>query len=73
MGGDGADQRLTELEAQVAHQEATIQDLSDTAAKQWDTIDELTAKVNDLKDRIAALEDDLKFQSSQEEAPPPHY
>lgn len=67
------DQRIAELEAQIAHQEATIQDLSDAAAKQWDLIDDLTVKVNDLKDRITALEGELKQSTSEDEAPPPHY
>ncbi len=67
------EQRLAELETQLAHQEATIQELSDAAAKQWDTIDELVIKMNDLKDRITALEGEAKFSTSADEAPPPHY
>ena len=65
--------RIAELETQMAHQEATIQDLSDAAAKQWDTIDELVIKVNDLKDRVAALEAEAKSPLPSDEAPPPHY
>ena len=68
-----AEQRIAELEIQLAHQEATIQELSDAAAKQWDTIDELVIKVNDLKDRIAALEGEANKTSLEDEAPPPHY
>jgi len=66
-------ERVAELEMQIAHQDATIQDLSDAAAKQWDTIDELVIKINDLKDRIAALEGEAKFAAKEDEAPPPHY
>jgi SlyX protein len=68
-----ADQRIAELEIQLAHQEATIQELSDTAAKQWDTIDELVVRVNDLKDRIAALEGEAKLPAQADDTPPPHY
>jgi len=68
-----ADIRIAELEIQIAHQEATIQELSDAAAKQWELIDELAIKMNDLKDRIAALENEAKFAAPADEAPPPHY
>ena len=68
-----AESRIADLEMQIAHQEATIQDLSDAATKQWDTIDELVIKVNDLRDRVAALEGEAKFPASANEAPPPHY
>ncbi|MGY8991401.1 MAG: SlyX family protein [Rhodospirillales bacterium] len=67
------EQLIAELEIQLAHQEATIQELSDAAAKQWDTIDELVMKVSDLKDRITALEGEAKRTSTEDEAPPPHY
>ena len=36
---ESMNQRLTEMEAHLAHQDVTLQHLSDNAAKQWATID----------------------------------
>jgi SlyX protein len=67
------DQLIAELESHIAHQEATIGDLSDIVAKQWETVDELVAKVERLKERLLALEEEVKFPAPKEDAPPPHY
>jgi uncharacterized coiled-coil protein SlyX len=63
--------RVSELEAQSAHQEATIQDLSDGIAKQWETIDRLVKAVGVFKEQILSLEDGV--QTSLPDKPPPHY
>lgn len=63
--------RLSELEVHVAHQDATIQDLSDGIAQQWETIDKLVRSVGLFKDQILNLEDGV--QTLLPDKPPPHY
>ena len=52
---DDMKQRLAELEAYLAHQDATMQKLSDNAAKQWDVIENLEQTVQVLRERVASL------------------
>ncbi len=66
-------QRLDEMEGHLAHQETTIQNLSDNAAKQWATIDRLEQAVESLKERFRVLEDTSRSSSTGDDAPPPHY
>ncbi len=70
---ENMNQRLTEMEAQLAHQDATLQHLSDNAAKQWGTIDKLEQAVQRLKERLVGLEDSGPPVSSGDDQPPPHY
>ena len=65
------EQRVVELEARLAHQEITIQDLSDGVAKQWEVIDTLLGSVRLFKDKIVNLEEEA--QANYVENPPPHY
>ena len=67
------DQRIAELESHIAHQESTIRDLSDTVAEQWGTVDGLVSKVARLKNRLLALEDEIKSKPQKDDVPPPHY
>jgi SlyX protein len=67
------DQRIAELESHVAHQEATIRDLSDIVNEQWGIVDNLVSKVERLKERLLSLEDDVKSPVQKDDAPPPHY
>ena len=64
-------ERLVELEARLAHQETTIQDLSDGIAKQWKVVDELLNSVRLFKHKMMTLEEEV--QTNQIENPPPHY
>ena len=65
------EQRVVELETHLAHQEITIQDLSDGVAKQWEVIDTLLGSVRLFKDKIVNLEEEA--QANYVENPPPHY
>lgn len=65
--------RLDEIEAQLAHQDATVQNLSDNAAKQWATIDELEQALKRLKERFRALEETSRSAAIGGDPPPPHY
>ena len=66
------EQRLNDMESHLAHQEKTIQDLSDIAARQWETIDGLVRKVGRLEDRIRVIEEDIQT-TPPKDPPPPHY
>ncbi len=70
---ESMNQRLTEMEAHLAHQDVTLQHLSDNAAKQWATIDTLEQAVQRLKLRLVGLEDSGSSVSSGDDQPPPHY
>jgi SlyX protein len=63
---------LVELETKVAHQEATLADLSDIVARQQDQIDRLLAELRRLGEQHAELADSVYAQQS-DEPPPPHY
>ena len=65
------EQRVVELEAHLAHQEITIQDLSDGVAKQWEVIDTLLGSVRLFNNKIITLEEEA--QANYVEKPPPHY
>ena len=62
--------RLTELEIRLTHQESTIDELNKTIYEQWQTIEQLTKDVLALKDRYKTL-----TQSEIDDSPyvPPHY
>ena len=70
---DTLNQQISEIESKVAHQDTTIQDISEIALKQWNLIDELVIKVENLKERIRALENHLDDNNKQINSIPPHY
>ncbi len=63
--------RLTDLEIQLAHQSSTIDELNDTIIKQWNLIDRLTRKVNQLSERMEIVEDAAAPETAVTK--PPHY
>ena len=65
------EKRIYELEARSAHQERTVQDLSDGISKQWEIIDNLTKLFNYFKEKIINLEE--LNQTNYTDKPPPHY
>lgn len=64
--------RLEELEAALAHQELTIEDLNRMVLDQWKRIDDLTRRVAGLSDQLRETESRLA-QGGPAEPPPPHY
>jgi SlyX protein len=66
------EQRINDLEIQLTYQETTIQDLSDIATKQWETIDALNRKIDLLKDRLSELEE-APQSGAPNDPPPPHF
>jgi len=65
------EQKIQRLEETIAHQSATIDELSEVATKQWQSIDALEKKVNALVQRFLALED--ASEGTIENTKPPHY
>jgi SlyX protein len=66
------EQRLADLEARYAHQEQTLNDLSDTTVEQWDVIEALKRRLEQLQNRLSSVEQG-DHQSSSENEKPPHY
>ena len=64
--------KLDDLEAHVAHQDYTVQDLSDVVLRQWDTIKLLGEKLERIETRLRDLENEISAGSLKEESPP-HY
>ena len=69
---DNAEQRLNDLESQLAIQNNVIDELSDTLKEQWEKIDELTSLVRKLNDRMSVAEGEL-HSVLPPDRPPPHY
>jgi SlyX protein len=66
------EQRLIDLESQIAIQNQTIDELSDTLRDQWSVIDKLKDQVRKLNDRLASAEGELHSVQPPDQ-PPPHY
>jgi SlyX protein len=66
------EKRVSGLEQRIAHQDVTIQDLSDMTTQQWAIIDALTKKTERLKERLLANEETAETSAPQD-PPPPHY
>ncbi|MBI1424932.1 MAG: hypothetical protein GC149_15905 [Gammaproteobacteria bacterium] len=65
-------QRIAELETQLAFQEDTIQTLNDIVTRQQLQIDKLELELQALAAQLRQLSDVLR-RPEAEEAPPPHY
>jgi SlyX protein len=63
--------RIVELEARQAFQDDTIQALNDVLVEQQRLIDRLQAQFGALARRQEDLQG--RFESGEDEAPPPHY
>jgi SlyX protein len=63
--------RIEQLEARIAHQERTIEDLNNSVTAQWRQIDGLTKQVERVAARLQHVEDNAPPGAA--EPPPPHY
>ena len=63
--------RIEQLEARIAHQERTIEDLNNSVTGQWKQIDDLAKQVERLATRLQQVEDNAPPGAA--EPPPPHY
>jgi SlyX protein len=64
--------RLEDLEIRIAHQDATLEELTHTALEQQHRIDDLAAQVDYLKSLLKELTPSAVAPQS-EETLPPHY
>jgi len=64
--------RLEELETQIAFQNNTLQELNDAIIHQQQQIDQLDASVKLIIDKMRSLATDT-VKPESEETPPPHY
>ncbi|KNH43258.1 MULTISPECIES: SlyX family protein [Pseudomonas] len=65
------EERVTDLESQLAFQDDTIQALSDVLATQQRAVERLQLQMAALLKRQEEMAG--QFESFEEEAPPPHY
>lgn len=67
-----ADERLIDIETQIAHQEHSVAELNDALANQQTQIAQLELQVRTLTDRLRAIADAAPG-GVDDDAPPPHY
>ncbi|WP_454868914.1 SlyX family protein [Pseudomonas farris] len=65
------EERVTDLESQLAFQDDTIQTLNDVLAAQQHVVERLQLQMTALIKRQEEMVG--QFDSFEEEAPPPHY
>lgn len=65
-------QRLMALESHSAHQDGTIEDLSDMVTRQWTEIEALRRTLAELRARLARVEGEVE-PAQPDDQPPPHY
>ena len=64
--------RIDELEIRLAHQDQTIEDLSETIARQWKEMEALSRQLAKFGDRLHIVEENAG-EPAPTEPPPPHY
>jgi SlyX protein len=64
--------RIEKLEAALAYQEQTIEDLNKTITEQWTEIAALKRLIGNLGDRVREITDNPAL-AEPPEPPPPHY
>mgnify|MGYP000120860962 CR=1 FL=1 len=63
--------RLARLEEHVAHQQRTIEEMSDQLNEQWKAIERLQTRQEKLIERFIAVEDQIR--ETPPVTKPPHY
>lgn len=66
------EERITELEIRIAHQEATLEALNKALVDQQQQIDRLQEQLRRLTERLQAITLS-QIARPEEEPPPPHY
>lgn len=71
-----SDEKITQIQEVLAHQEQMIHTLNDMVTKQWDEIDLLKKRVKRLQEEVAnGMEKDQPLSATEQAArdKPPHY
>lgn len=66
------DDELIELQSRVAFQDQAISELSDVVYRQQGEIDRLLLKLEQMQQRVMAMQSS-NIAKPEEERPPPHY
>jgi SlyX protein len=69
---DKTEQRITELEIRLTHQDESIESLSNTIIRQHDEIDTLKLRLEILEKRLKSVSES-QVADQKDETPPPHY
>jgi len=69
---DKTEQRITELEIRLTHQDEHIETLSNTIIRQHDEIDTLKLRLEILEKRLKQASES-QLADLKDETPPPHY
>ena len=66
------EERITDLEIRLMHQERSLQELNDSVYRQTQIIMQLEREMGQLREQLQLVLPSL-VQSPEEEEPPPHY
>jgi SlyX protein len=69
---DTIEQRITELEIRLTHQDESIESLSNTIIRQHNEIDTLKLRLEILEKRLKQASES-QIADQKDETPPPHY
>ena len=64
-----SEQRITELEIRLAHQDQTIAELNEMVTTQWRKIEALERQMGRLREEVQ----NSQTERGGDEPPPPHY
>ena len=67
-----SDQKTTEIEISIAHQEKTISDLNQVILDQQKAIEMLALRISQLENKVKVMPVS-NIKPISEESPPPHY
>ena len=68
----GIDERIDNLEVQIAYQNEVIEALDKTVIEQWAKLDQALARIKFLEDRLREVQLSA-VRDAADEVPPPHY
>lgn len=68
----GIDERIDNLEVQIAYQNEVIEALDKTVIEQWAKLDQALARIKLLEDRLREVQLSA-VRDAADEVPPPHY
>jgi uncharacterized coiled-coil protein SlyX len=64
--------RINQLEEALAHNEVLVHDLSDELAKQWQSIERMSRRIQQLEEKIDSMKSGTDSPVAGD-PPPPHY